>query len=68
MDDHDFPFRDPYGPRILAALFRSIGRIFEMGGKLIYNSRISRLETSVMVATEDDVASTVVRDWEVTVN
>ena len=39
-----------------------------MGGKLIYNSRISGLETSVMVATEDDVASTVVRDWEVTVN
>ena len=42
---------------------RGVGRIFEMGEASLYNCRISGLvETSVMLATEDDGAGTVARD------
>ena len=37
-------------------------------GASLYNCWISVLETSVMLATEDDGAGTIARDWEVTVN
>ena len=47
---------------------RGVCRVFEMGGGSLYNCRISGLETSVMLATEDDGASTVARNWEVTIN
>ena len=46
-------------------IYGGVGRIFLMGEASLDNCRISGLE---MLATEDDGAGTVARDWEVTVN